>query len=191
MDGPHPQSGMIQPVWVLDLVGPAVAAFTNTACHPEHQTGQGLQEEPGERLALKMLCLITFQFTFDEHLRSQLLPARLFLFFFCYYYIFFYFYSTVFCSSRHTGLIYTAVFRAQAAITGAVVTQTQRILIRAANGAAALRFDFFGFQRGRMAESIHKTRCTRSQNCIRFDWQTAGFSPDASLHGEYLHFCAS
>lgn len=112
-----------------------MAALTNTACHPEHQTGQGLQEEPGERLALKMLCLITFQFTFDEHL--QLLPACLFFIII----ICFYFYNTVFHSSRHRGLIYTAVFRAEAAITGAVVTQTQRILTMAANGAAALRFD--------------------------------------------------
>lgn len=29
---------------------PAVAALTNTTSHPEHQTGQGLQQEPGERL---------------------------------------------------------------------------------------------------------------------------------------------
>lgn len=87
---------MIQPVWVLDLVGPAVAAFTNTACHPEHQTGQGLQEEPGERLALKMLCLIMFQFTFDEHLRLQLLQECLF-----FYYFFFIF--TTPCST-HRGI---------------------------------------------------------------------------------------
>lgn len=54
---------------------------------------------------------------------------------------FFNFYNTVFHSTRHTGLIYTAAFRAEAAITGAVVAQTQRILIMAANGVAALRFD--------------------------------------------------
>lgn len=52
-DASHPQSVRHDPTCGISDFGslPAVAALTNTTSHPEHQTGQGLQEEPRERLA--------------------------------------------------------------------------------------------------------------------------------------------
>lgn len=139
-----------------DLVGPAVAALTNTACHPEHQTGQGLQEEPGERLALKMLCLITFQFIFDEHLRSQLLPACL------------RFYLIFLFLQHHVPLIeaYRANLHSRVSSRGcnnrSCCNANTKDLNYGSKWRSRTAFRFVGFRRGRTG--IHKTRWTTSQN---------------------------
>lgn len=115
-DDSHPQLKHDPTCGCADLVGPAVAALTNTACHPEHQTGQGAQEEPGERLTDRC-CLITLELTFDEHLYPQLLSACQFNSI-----------NIVFISSRHTSLIYAAIILI-AAITEAAVVSFKTLMM--------------------------------------------------------------